>query len=413
MYGHATIGCRKIVRVLQVFANQVDFAIPHHTTIRQWIIRYGCHNLQTPLDKANDWIVIGDLTISAGKLKCLATLGVRKSKLETKEDLTLSHKDVAVLGLYPTKKSTGEFVNECLEDSAKRIGGSFLSAVTDQGSDMKKGATSFKKNHPEVIILHDIAHKLSNIVEQELKKDPKWLEYTKELTLCRQKSYQTEFAGLMPKKQREKARFMDIGHLVYWPERVHKSKSDGCLCNIAEERYQEYLGWTDRFAISLNEWGYIEGIVDMIKGSIRVYGLSEDIYLYLKMFLEEANMEGDRLQKFVLKALNAVREEVEKLDEGQTMISSTEVLESVFGKYKAINEAIHGVTSSILGILTFVGGEKNERKITEAMENCSVKKAEKYVREKFGETLCTLRRRFFPVIKRTKFDTRQEVVFTP
>lgn len=411
MYGHATIGCRKIVRVLEVFAKQISLSIPHHTTIRQWIIRHGCHSLQTPLDKTDDWIFIGDLTINAGKLKCLATLGIKKSDCELKNDLTLSHKDVVVLGLYPTDKSTGEFVNEAFEDSAKRVGGGFLSGVIDQGSDMKKGAKTFKQNHPDVIILHDISHKLSNIVEHELKNDPKWSGYIKDLTLCRQRSYQTEFAGLMPKKQREKARFMDIGHLIYWPDRVHKSKANGRLRDISEDRYQDYFGWIDGYMISLREWGYMEGIVDLIKGSVRIYGLSLDVYLYLKMFLEEAAIEGDRLQKFVLKVLNSVWEEVDKLDEGQTLIGSTEVLESVFGKYKAINEAIHGVTASILGILTFVGKEKTESDITETMESCSVKKAVKFVREKFGQTICSMRRSFFPAVKRTKFDIEQEVVF--
>jgi len=140
LHGHATLGCRKIVRVLEVFAKQVALSIPHHTTVRQWIIRHGCHSLQTPLNHADDWICIGDLTISVGKLKCLAVLGVQWCNLEAKSDLTLPHKDVELLGLYPTEKSTGNFIEEALEDSAKRIGGHFLATVIDQGSDIKKGA---------------------------------------------------------------------------------------------------------------------------------------------------------------------------------------------------------------------------------------------------------------------------------
>ena len=139
LHGHATVGCRKIVRILEVFANNIELPVPHHTTIRQWIIRNGCHCLQSPLEKADDWISIGDLTISVGKLKCLAILGVRMNQLDTRGDLTLSHKDVEVIGLYPTEKSTGKFVEMAYEDSAKRIGGDFLANVLDQGSDIKNG----------------------------------------------------------------------------------------------------------------------------------------------------------------------------------------------------------------------------------------------------------------------------------
>ena len=101
MHGHATIGCRKIIRVLEVISKHSNLSVPHHTTVRQWVIRYGCYNLQTPLEHANDWISIGDLTISVGKLKCLAILGVRMSYLKLREDLTLSHKDVEILGSFP------------------------------------------------------------------------------------------------------------------------------------------------------------------------------------------------------------------------------------------------------------------------------------------------------------------------
>lgn len=412
LYGHATVGCRKIVRILEVFALQIDLPIPHHTTIRQWIIRHGCQSLQAPVTQAEDWLFIGDLTISVGKLKCLATLGVRMCHMESREDLTLSHKDVEVLGLYPTEKSTGKFAEEAFEDSAKRVGGKFLALVLDQGSDVKMGARLFQQNHKNVKILHDISHKLSNAMEHELKNDKKWSEYIKELNLLRRRVFQTELAALMPKKQREKARFMDIGHLVHWPERVRKSKADGCFKEITEERYQDYLGWIERFIKPLDEWTFMESTVNLIKGTVRIYGYSKGVYEYLKMIFDGAAIEGERLQKFISKALNTLWDEVEKLDEGQTLIGSTEVIESVFGKYKAINEGLHGITGNILGICTFVGKVKTEQEIKECMENCTVKKAVAFVKQKFGQTLSSLRKRFFPRNKGTKFDNEEEVVFT-
>jgi hypothetical protein len=78
LHGHATVGCRTIVKILEVFTSQIGPSFPHHTTIRQGIIRHGYHCLQKPLEKANDWITIGDLTICVGKLKCLAILGGKR-----------------------------------------------------------------------------------------------------------------------------------------------------------------------------------------------------------------------------------------------------------------------------------------------------------------------------------------------
>jgi hypothetical protein len=406
LHGHATVGCRKITRILEVFSKSDNpFVVPHHTTVRQWIMRYACHHLQSPLEHGDDWLLIGDLTISAGKLKCLATLGVRMETLKNREDLTLAHKDVEVLGIYPTEKSTGEFIEEALVDSAKRIGGKFLAVVIDQGSDIKKGANLFKKKHPELIVMHDIAHKLSNVMEHELKNDPQWSKYIQQLNFTRRSAFQTEFAALMPKKQREKARFMDIGDLVNWPQRILKIKEEGLLKELSKERYEKYLGWIETTYIEdLQIWGCMEGIVRMIKEITRINGLSLDVYEYLKIFLTKASLKGNRIQKFISKTLHTVWEEVAKLDKKEVIISSTEVIESIFGKYKAINEGLHGITSTILGLCTFVGKTRSIIEIKNAMETWSVKKAAEFVKEKFGQTLSSLRRRYYPPIKRTKFD---------
>ena len=231
-----------------------------------------------------------------------------------------------VIGLYPTEKSTGKFVEQAYEDSAKRIGDNFLANVLDQGSDIKMGARLFQESHLKKL-LHDICHKLSNVMEHELENDKNWSAYIQELNMTRRRLFQTELSALMPKKQREKARFMDIGYLVYWPDRIKRSKENGCLKSISEERYQDYLGWIDRFTILLDRWGSMVSIVNLIKETVRKYGYSKDVYEYLKMIFDEAMIEEERVTGFILKCLNTLLEEVKKLDEGQTLIGSTEVIE--------------------------------------------------------------------------------------
>src|SRR5207302_7128318 len=138
-----------------------------------------------------------------------------------------------------------------------------------------------------------------------------------------------------------------------WPDRIKTSKENGFLKNIPEERYQDYLGWIDKFTLLLDQWGTMVGIVKLIKETVRKYGYSMGVYEYLKMIFDEAAIEKGYVQGFILKCLNTLFEEVKKLDKGQTLIGSTEVIESIFGKYKAINEGLHGITGNILGICTF------------------------------------------------------------
>ncbi len=101
------------------------------------------------------------------------------------------------------------------------------------------------------------------------------------------------------------------------------------------------------------------GIVEMIKETVRTFGLSKGVYSYLKIFFEEASIKGERLEIFVSESLRAVWKEAEKLKGEETIISSTEVLESVFGKYKAINQGTQGITGNVLGSCAFVGKKRN------------------------------------------------------
>jgi hypothetical protein len=127
---------------------------PHHSTVQKWVWRYGCAELNSPKEQADDWIAIGDLTVSLGKMKVMAVLGVRsdkimnnlahdraigmdndKNKTKTRSNLTLSHEDVEVLALAPCERSNWEFVNQTFEHAVEKVGGSFKAIVIDRGSD--------------------------------------------------------------------------------------------------------------------------------------------------------------------------------------------------------------------------------------------------------------------------------------
>ncbi|MCH9626197.1 MAG: hypothetical protein S4CHLAM123_13900 [Chlamydiales bacterium] len=143
---------------------------------------------------------------------------------------------------------------------------------------------------------------------------------------------------------------------------------------------------------------------ELIKETIRIFGLSKGVYSYLQVFFEEAPIEGSRLIIFTYNSLYSVWKEAEKLTDHETVLASTEVLESIFGKYKAINEGAQGITGNVLGICSFVGPKKSEKNIKEAMERCSVKEGLGWIKDKVGISISSLRRQFFTTSKKTKFD---------
>jgi len=415
LYRNASLEYRTISRVLEVVFSKCCMRIPHHTTVRFWVIRNGCYILQKPIEKAEDWVAIGDLTIDIGKIKCLAILGVRMNTLELRGDYTLSHEDVQLLGLYPTVKSTGEFIGASFIEMRMRIGNDLLALLIDQGSDIKKGARMLQNQDSNTKIIHDIPHKLSLVMEYELKEDTQWNYFTKKLLETRRFVLQTELAAIKPGNQRTKARFMDIRYLVEWPRKILEIKQKGFLDSISEERYQKYFGWIKEFDSSLNDWEFMVGAVDLIKSVLRQYGLSRETFEYIKMFFEESVSTydcGERLRLFTETSLRVVEEECNKLIEGQTLICSTEVIESVFGKFKAIiNDGHQGITSNVLGLATFVGPIQTAQEVKRAMEKSSTRSTMGWVKEKVGTTIGSLRYQYFKGVKETKFDSLKKPAF--
>jgi hypothetical protein len=350
--------------------------------------------------------MISDITISFGKSKCLAILGARMDKLEQREDYTLSHQDVEILGLHITEKATGEFVQKSFEETRNRIRFDFLGIVIDQGSEMKKGCGQYLEDHRNTIVIHDIKHKMSLVIEHALKKNVLWIEFNKKMLETRRLIQQTELAALVPPKQRNKARFMDIGYILDWMKRILKAMEYGRLDCISKNRFEEYFGWFTEYEKVFEDWSFMEKVVDMINSICRQRGLSHKTYDQIRINIEKVfPLVEEHLKKFLKEALKSVEEESCKLKSGQVMLCSTEVEESIFGKFKELNSGNQGIGSNILGLATFVGPKLTETSIKEAMEDCKTKKGLNWIKQKVGNTIGSLRRRFFYGIKGTKFDT--------
>ena len=382
---------------------------PHHTTIRNWVHVKGFHELYRPLEQAADWIAIGDLTIEIGKVKCLAIVGVRASKLELREDCTLSHNDVSILGLYPTEKATAEFCQKSFKHARERVGSDFLAIVTDQGPEIKKGVKLFMQEYPTKH-LFDIPHKLSLTMKRRLENNPVWKNFIGKLAETKKLIQQTDLAALIPPTQRSKGRFMDIEYLIRWPRRILELYEKGDLAFITEDQYQKYFGWISTFELALREWEFMVGVVDLIKETVRKHGLSKDVYEYLKLILEELpEVEEKHLQLFVSEGLTAVREEYEKLQEGEELICSTEVLESIFGKLKEIVLSKQGISGNVLSMGTFVSEKSSEEGVKKIMETWTIKSATSWIKGVTGKTIGAMRHQFNMRFKRTKFDSEMAV----
>jgi hypothetical protein len=81
LYLHTNLGCRGVSLVMQILENVLPVSSPAYTTVLHWVYRLGLAVLQRPLPRRDDWIFIVDQTIALGELKCLVVLGIPASHL--------------------------------------------------------------------------------------------------------------------------------------------------------------------------------------------------------------------------------------------------------------------------------------------------------------------------------------------
>ena len=396
------LGYKQIESVFEALDPYLSKKGPSDSVIRQWMMRIGFFKLHEPLPEG-EWMMLGDVTVDIGTIKCLITLAVDINKLHERGDYTLSSKDLVIAGIHPTECSNGEFAYQAFQEGIKRFGGmdAVVGLVIDQGSDVKKGASLLQEANTKIKVLYDIPHKLSLVLEKELKNDKQWTAYTQQLAKTKQLVQQTELAALQPPNQRSKARFMNASLYIKWPDKILQAKTEGNLDEIPEDRYQEYFGWLSEYSSLLLLWGQKVGVIETIKETIRRHGLSEDTYNYLLILVAEMPLEKG-VEAFTCNAFTAINEEVEKLDEGQILPASTEIVESTFGSYKYHSaKGGHGITGNSLTIGVLVGRKPTLEEICQALEATPVGKMLKWVNEKVGNTLSKVRNKLF---SKNKFD---------
>jgi len=121
LYLHASFGCRGVSWVLRLLAGYLPLGVPASTTVLNWCYRLGLAVLQRPLPRRDDWIFVVDLTVALGELKCLVVLGMPVARL-AETGYSPRHRDMTVLAVAVTASSTGVWVAGVLEQVATRTG---------------------------------------------------------------------------------------------------------------------------------------------------------------------------------------------------------------------------------------------------------------------------------------------------
>jgi hypothetical protein len=382
-----------LLSLISVLGSLLPLSLPYHQTVRTWLLRCGLFLLRRVVPPRDDWVWIIDCTIRIGQRKCLLVLGASLEQLQGSPD-GLGHHQVVVLDLWVTAECTGIDVDDRLQALARRVGAP-RQIVFDHGSDLNKGVHLFQESHPEVIDTYDVTHKLACLVKAELESDPRWAEFVQRSTRSMSQLQQTCGAFLMPPSLRSMARYMNVDRRINWASRMlnlleaPEQAKAAELLGMPEEQalswLSEKLGWLKDFREEVAHYQHLVDAVRQTEVEVKDHGLGQQTAQKVWSRLAPEVLQDAGLDNFLTELRNYLQEEGSKVPLTESWLGTSDVIESLFGKYKWFGEkapyAEVGASVLALPVLT---AELTAELIDQAMRRVSVQDVRDWVAENIG-----------------------------
>lgn len=393
------IGFRPCEEALQILFDWlgVEANVPAWTSIRTWLCRIGVDGLHQALEPHDDWLWMVDHSNQIGKEKVLTILGVRTSQLPAPGQ-TLRHKDVHVLAVVPGTQWKRDDVREQYKKLAARVGSPRI-LLSDGAVELRESADVLKKAGRQPILLRDLKHFSANALERMLGRSDRFQTYLSKLGRTRSAVQQTELSHFTPPPPKNKARFMNLEPMLRWGEMIswHLAHPQSeARQSIPTERMNEKLGWLRDFRADLAQWRRIQRVIDETLQFVNTQGLYRGAATALRQRLDELRCNAeDRCEQsdqMVRTLIQFVADSEKELAEGERGWLSTEILESSFGLYKAL-EGQHskGGFTSLLASFAALLSDCTPGNVRDSFRRVSTKDMKKWVSDNLGRTLSSKR----------------------
>lgn len=453
-YLDACSGCRSTHRALSLLVGHLAIAPVSYTTVLNWVYRLGVYMLSRTVARCEDWIFVVDHTIALGKLKCLVVLGIRVGDLAKLEG-SPGHRDMELLGLELSERSDGQGVARVLSEVAKQVGQP-VQILADHGSDLRKGIELFCQDWKgKSVYTYDVSHRVATQLKAELGGDERWVSLMKDCSASRTRVQQTEVAFLLPPAQRTKARFMNVEQSLEWAQRLlgyhdrgdfsaiatnhsldwvrwarlaeqfpeqsvalrlligHRHKGRDALyqalhavlgervkriedafwrqTDAGYRRFMEVLGWVLDYRQDLAVYGAMMDETQRIQRHLKTAGLNPQVVEQLRGDTPAALPA--RAAALSQRLVEQIQQEAAQVPKGSTWLASSDIIESVFGKYKqfAARAPLKEIGKLILTLPACVG-KFSDQLIQEAMEAVRTADVQRWVDEHLGPSMLAKRR---------------------
>jgi hypothetical protein len=342
LYTRVNCGLRQVVEILSVINDTFDGllgTIPCYNTIENWVKKCGLKVYETAAESLQDveYAQIIDESMMIGSEKLLLTLGVPAEH----KGRPLNCGDVSILDIAVAESWNGEGVATQLRAASNKVGRNPLYVISDNASVMNKGVRCAELNHQ-----HDISHSLGMYLERTYKEEPDFKYYIKLMTEPKFKYNMKKIAYLLPPTQRTISRFINLSHWVEWSSRM----LDIYHTLQADER--KVFSFVPANASLIDELSEVIRCIKSIEYICKHNGLSKRTLCKCQKEIEKDLLCGNsRMIHLGEGIINFLTKEAMLIGaEVAVHNNSSDILESLFGRYKARKapNKLNGVTPYIL-----------------------------------------------------------------
>lgn len=412
---------RAAAKAMKVNSLFFDAPSPSHTIINDWSKKVGFFIYHQPKDKTIESLWIIDFSIQIGKNKLMLVLRIDLNKIKNwkqyknckknkKPRFKICFKDVEVIHMKILENTTYTFTLSELEQIVEKCGLP-LFVLSDEGSDLAKGIRIFIERNPGIKHLNDISHRMSNILKAELEDNVKWKGFCQVITKMKQRMTNTTIAYMCPPKLKQKMRFLNVRNPIEYAFKMLNINIE----NLPKNERGAFIDYIKKpleaFKDEIIQWHAVSNFITQVETEIKQNGLTRGDGVQIQSTSEILTSRYQKRQnseiemKIFTQILEFVKKQETKLSPGQTMMGSSDIIESMFGKWKSMvpEDSMTGITDKIF-ILPLLTVNLTAELIRKALEDTPMKKIEEWQKNTLGKTMYAKRRAILKPGKKEKVD---------
>lgn len=386
-------GCsyRGVIRVLKVLilCKLIDYSkLPCANTIQNWTSKVGLKGLQKAVNEpiSQEVTLIIDECIRKGKEKQLIGL---LAPFEKEKAGALTFQDVQLVYMEGSESWKGQEIKESLSFLADSPKLDIKNVLSDQGNNLINFSKLTEQPH-----IPDIAHGVATCLKKTFLQDPDYKSFISLIGTYIRKGVNQDLSYLCPPRLGKKARFMNQEDIVDWA----KTLTD--RINRLDEKSKLFFAQLPQYSLMIQ---YLSSCLDLgnrIQVSLKKQGASKKTLAAAKKVIAAGKKQGEYAETFVTyldEYINIYDEFLSQHDVASIHVSS-DIIESLFGKYKNIanHSALTGLTKLNLELVTYCM-DTNElfMIIPMALEDIYMSDLEEWVMKHSSENQLIKRRNFF------------------